>query len=115
MVKTLNYVREPRDTGKTNSMIKSKATTTSPGLSPRKRKARGMFVNDNSKTNAPSEVVVASDIKSPQNQVIHFLVFSPSNDKVKGKGHDNSITSATEHELLEQITKGIPSLCFSNY
>ena len=45
VVKTLNYINEPRDIESVNTNSQSNSGT-SPELSPRKRKARGMFADD---------------------------------------------------------------------
>ena len=76
MVKTLNYSKEVRESGSTNAMLESNSTSE---LSPRKRKARGMFINDE----ISSEVIIVSD-QSEQKEVPIFY-FIPANLMIRAK------------------------------
>ena len=70
VVKTLNYVNEPRDIDSINTNSQSNVGI-SPELSPRKRRARGMFADD----------------------VSTELIVQPEHTKKR----DNSITPTPEH------------------
>ena len=72
VVKTLNYVNEPRDIDSinTNSQLNSEI---SQELSPRKRRARGMFADDIS-----MEVIV-----QPQQVLFHFIIAIPLKRRAK--------------------------------
>ena len=65
MVKTLNYIKELQDPGAVHVTPRSNTT---PGSSPRKRKARGMFINDDTS----SEIIIVSE-KTRQKQVLLFV------------------------------------------
>ena len=69
VVKTLNYVNEPRDIDSINSNSQSNSII-SQELSPRKRRASGMFTDDD----ISQEVILQS-----QQVLFHFIVTIPLN------------------------------------
>jgi len=69
VVKTLTYVKEPRDISATSITSQLTDKNSGSGASPRKRKARGMFTDDDKKSVA---VVIHSDQKSMKRQVFYL-------------------------------------------
>src|SRR5438046_5760418 len=73
VVKTLSYINEPQDIHPTNTTSQL-TTATSLALSPRKRKARGMFSDDNIST----EIIVLQD-QIQQEVLLLFIIISSLN------------------------------------
>jgi len=76
VVKTLNYVNEPRDIDSVNTNSQSNSGI-SQELSPRKHRAHGMFNDDD----MSQEVIV-----QPQQVLFHFIVTIPLNIRVAENG-----------------------------
>jgi len=98
VVKTLSYINEPQDIHPANTTSQL-TTATSLALSPRKRKARGMFSDDNiSRDNcSPRSNSTTRGITS-----FHYHQFS----KFKSNEHRNSITPTPEHHNSTKDNKG---------
>jgi hypothetical protein len=76
VVKTLNYINEPRDVNSVNINSQSNSGI-SQELSPRKRRARGMFNDDDTSP----EVIV-----QPQQVLFHFIITISLNLRAIEKG-----------------------------